>query len=95
MTALFPSSPGAGGPACAAPDVDPEWFWPVSPDPSPADSDWPAVQQALALCAACPAAESCRALLLSQRTDAGGIWFGTTEAQRAQARRRTRQGAAA
>lgn len=72
--------------ACAAPGVDPEWFWPESPDPLPSDADWLDMQRALALCALCTATESCRALFWTQRDDAGGIWFGTTQGQRARAR---------
>lgn len=82
-----------GRAACAMPGVDPEWWWPVSPDPVPSDSDWPDVQRALALCALCTATEYCRALFATQRDDDGGIWFGTTEGQRARARSQEGQAA--
>lgn len=68
--------------ACAAPEVDPEWWWPTSPDPIASDLDWPNVKRALDACAACPVIEGCRELFLTQPRDEGGIWFGTTPAQR-------------
>lgn len=79
--------------ACAATGVDPEWWWPESPDPVASDSEWAGVQRALALCSACLTVQACRALFASQPADVGGIWFGTTEGQRARARARKEQAA--
>jgi hypothetical protein len=83
------------GAACAAPDVDPEWWWPASPDPLPSDANWPQVKRALNACARCPVLDRCREAFKAQPRDEGGIWFGTTPTQRARAVQLARRGEAA
>lgn len=83
------------GAACAGPEVDPEWWWPASPDPVWSDRDWPQVKRAVDACAACPVAARCREVFAAQPRDEGGIWFGTTPAQRARTAFLAKRGEAA
>lgn len=71
--------PWADAAACGS-GVDPELFFPVATGPA-ADA---AAVRAKAVCAGCPVIRECREHAL--RTGATGIWGGTTEAERAEAR---------
>lgn len=75
--------------ACAAPDVDPEWFH--SPDvedyPDPmarAAESRRRSRLALQVCAACPVTADC---YRERSGDRWGVWGGTTPVQRRQGRR--------
>lgn len=66
--------------------ADPEVFWPEV-------GEYPA--EALVLCRRCPVLGDCRELFLSAPgPDAGGVWFGTTAAERREHRREQRRRAA-
>lgn len=83
MTARSANSPAPGRlgtAACAAPQYDPElWF----PNPT----DLLAVTEAKAICATCPLIRQCRDYALDPRIS-DGIWGGMSEAERRAARAR-------
>lgn len=63
--------------ACRQPDVDPEWFFPVS-DVGPARHE---VAAAKSVCARCPVARECLDWAL-QAAEPAGIWGGATPEER-------------
>jgi WhiB family redox-sensing transcriptional regulator len=63
--------------ACRQPDVDPEWFFPVS-EGGPARRE---VAAAKSVCARCPVARECLDWAL-QTGEPAGVWGGATPEER-------------
>lgn len=77
----LPPGPVVVAPACRAPGVDPEWFFPAR------DSSSVLVARAKAVCAGCAEREVCRSWALACGDLLHGIWGGTSGRDRRNLRR--------